>query len=418
MIPLPPVDPRMQGLRTALDGDAMAPVFENTLGEVTMRECNPYYARYKPGRYARVQYRLDFVDAHGAHVRAAAHIAIYPPARAERLAARHCPVDRGGSDLRSRAIYLRPLHGIAQVFPVDFALPGLQQAAAPETITRLFSRNFSDVLSLDFRGCEVELVRYKAGKRAVLKYHLDGTSASVVYGKLRKDGAESVIKSGTALRRAGAPTPETIGWLPDIGMAVQTEAAGVRLADLRHTEQYAQWMPAVADTLARLHAVRVDGLPRWSAQAEAAELLGAAGTVATLLPHIGGHAASLARRVASILATLDRDLTTTHGSFHDDQVLVGETGVTLIDMDSAVLGNPLSDVGHFLSYLPVEHAGDAYDRFLDRYLSARPSGGGEHLVFEAASLLRWATMPFREQRPDWPEAVEERVRRSAMLLRS
>lgn len=418
MIPLPPGDPRLRGLGAALDGDAMAAVFEKALGNVTMRACSPYYVRYKPERYARVQYRLDFVNPDGERIQVPGHVALYPPARVEKLAARHRLVDRGESDLRSRAVYLRSLQGIAQLFPVDLGLPGLPQAAAEQTMTRLFSRDLRDVTGGDLRGCEVELVRYKAGKRAVLKYHLDGTRVRAVYGKLRKDGAESLIKTGTALRRAGVPTPEVLAWLPGIGMVIQAEAGGVRLADLRHTEAYTRWMPDVADALARLHSVRVEGLPHWSPREEAEDLQEAARTIATLVPRIGALATSLARDVAALLATLDGGITTTHGSFHDDQVLVGDLGVTLIDMDAAMLGNPLADVGHLLSYLSAEHAEDAYERFLDRYLSARTSAGGNYLLFETASLLRWATLPFREQRPDWPEAIEERVRRAANLLDS
>ena len=41
-----------------------------------------------------------------------------------------------------------------------------------------------------------------------------------------------------------------------------------------------------------------------------------------------------------------------------------DTGVTLIDLDGALLANPLSDVGHFLSYLSAEGAGDVYERCL------------------------------------------------------
>jgi hypothetical protein len=87
-------------------------------------------------------------------------------------------------------------------------------------------------------------------------------------------------------------------------------------------------------------------------------------------------------------------------------MLVGDTEVTLIDLDGAAMANPLSDVGHFLSYLSAEGASDAYERFLMGYCSTRRRVADDYLVFEAASLLRWATLPFRELRPDWPRAVE------------
>jgi hypothetical protein len=90
--------------------------------------------------------------------------------------------------------------------------------------------------------------------------------------------------------------------------------------------------------------------------------------------------------------------------------------VTLIDTDGAVRANPLTDVGHFLAYLTAGGAGGARSRFLDAYFSARAARPDGYLPFEAASLLRWVTLPFRELRPDWPDAVEQRVRLAADRL--
>jgi len=127
----------------------------------------------------------------------------------------------------------------------------------------------------------------------------------------------------------------------------------------------------------------------------------------------------LAHRLTARLSTIQGgDLGPTHGSFHDDQVLVGNNAVTLIDLDGVKMANPLSDVGHFLSYLTADGAPDAYERFLTSYHSARPSEGDDYLVFEASSLLRWATLPFRELQPDWPQAVERRVELVYERLRS
>ena len=83
-----------------------------------------------------------------------------------------------------------------------------------------------------------------------------------------------------------------------------------------------------------------------------------------------------------------------HGSFHDDQVLVGPAGVIVLDLDSVALGDPLLDVGHFASYLSAagEHA--ARTRFLDAC-----SAGPEALLFEAVALVRWSSLPFRALEP-------------------
>lgn len=408
MIPRPPRDPRLTMLDVALDGDAMTPVFEAAFFDSGLvRSCRPYYVRYRPGKYVRVQYRLEFADGGGEP--AQAHIAMFAPARARKLAVRHGLAGPGSSDAGSRGVFVPSLHAIVQLFPADLALPGLTRAVSPESICTLFSRDLRVGLGGVVDECDIDVVRYKAAKRAVLRYRLAGPQVTSVYGKLRKDGAENLAATGAALRHAGVPTPDTLGWSPEVGMAVQAEAPGTRLAALRHAAEYVDWMPAVAACLAQLHSVRVDGLPHWSLDAEARELQVAAETAAALLPSVAPFATSLAGRLTGALATLDGNIVTTHGSFHDDQVMVGERGVYLIDTDSVMLADGMADVGHNLSYLSAQGSQDAYERFLDEYRSARPSASRSYLIYEAASLLRWATLPFRELRPDWPAAVSSRL---------
>ena len=101
-------------------------------------------------------------------------------------------------------------------------------------------------------------------------------------------------------------------------------------------------------------------------------------------------------------------LTPVHGSFHDDQVLVGDDGVVLLDLDSAALGNPLEDVGHFASYLSAAGEDDARDRFLAA-CARHGANGPAALLFEAAALVRWSSLPFRELDPAWPAAMERRI---------
>jgi aminoglycoside phosphotransferase (APT) family kinase protein len=78
--------------------------------------------------------------------------------------------------------------------------------------------------------------------------------------------------------------------------------------------------------------------------------------------------------------------------------------VTLVDLDSAARGDPRLDVGHFAAYLTAAGEDAARDRFL-RACDAGPAV----LVFEAAALLRWSSLPFRDLEPGWREAVARRV---------
>ena len=98
--------------------------------------------------------------------------------------------------------------------------------------------------------------------------------------------------------------------------------------------------------MARLHAMRLD-LPAHDMELEARDLRAAAETAAA----IGADPGDLAERLIPRLADVEPAVATIHGSFHDDQVLVGEHGVTLLDLDSASIGHPLFDVGEFASYL-------------------------------------------------------------------
>src|SRR5829696_400523 len=63
---------------------------------------------------------------------------------------------------------------------------------------------------------------------------------------------------------------------------------------------------------------------------------------------------------------------------------------------------------YFVSYLSAAGEEAARERFLHACDGLAPVGS-ETLLFEAASLLRWSSLPFRELQPDWPTAVERRV---------
>jgi len=174
-------------------------------------------------------------------------------------------------------------------------------------------------------------------------------------------------------------------------------------------------MEPVAGALARLHSTNIGGLPARSTEAEAADLRAAAETAAALLPSRRADIEALTGRLLAALEAVVPCASTIHGSFHDDQVLVGDAGVALLDLDSAALGHPLDDVGHFASYLSAAGQEAARARFLDGYARLRPVGP-EALVFEAASLLRWSSLPFRDLEPGWPAAVERRVELSGARL--
>jgi hypothetical protein len=252
-----------------------------------------------------------------------------------------------GSPLAERA-----LGGVVQHWPLDIRLPHLG-------------------------AIDGDVVRYKPGRRAVIR--LPGA-----YAKLRADGRAPVELPGT---------PRVLEHRP--GLTVYEAVPGTPLRECSR----APWMAAVAEALARLHATRAD-LPLHDLEAEARDLRAAAETAAA----IGADPGDLAGRLLAELATVAPASATIHGSFHDDQVLVSAAGVTLLDLDSAAIGHPLFDVGEFASYLTAAGHDEARGRFLEAC-----GAGRDALLFEAAALLRWSSLPFRTLEPGWPETVRRRV---------
>jgi hypothetical protein len=360
-------DPVLGPLEVALDPGAAAAALARHLAG--LGGCRPRYVRYRPGRQLLVLYDVNLDGAS-----TLAHLTMVTPRRAERLWGR---IEAAG--LADRARRVPELGAVVQVFPADVRLPGLAGALA--------------------RG-PAELVRYKPGRRAVLRYG----GERVVYGKLRADAAGALhVELGRRLISLGVPTPAPLDYLPDLRMTLHEEQRGTRLAELRGPDLEA-WMEPVAAALARLHATTVADLPAHSMEHEVEDLGAAAATAAALLPHRRAEIDALLDRLVAGLAAVRPGSATIHGSFHDDQVLVGDEGVSLLDLDSAAVGDPLLDVGHFASYLSAAGQTAARERFLDA-CAAPPAV----LLFEAAALLRWSSLPFRDLEPGWPAAVERRV---------
>ena len=310
----------------------------------------PRYVRFQPGRRLVVLYeRGDRLT----------HLTVLRPRPLERLWNLVA-----GSPLASRE-----LGGVLQQFPLDVMLPGLAVAA---------------------RGGE--LVRYKPGRRAVIRY-------PDAYGKLRADGAGwAHVELAQALIAAGIATPAPRHYVPQLRMALYEEVHGVRLATLRGGG-LEPWMAPVAEALERLHATPVASLRAHSMEAELEDLRAAAQTATAL----GADCLALAEKLARRLAVVAPRAATIHGSFHDDQVLVGDE-ITLLDLDSAAIGHPLLDVGHFASYLTAAGEETARAAFLEAC-----DAGRDVLLFEAAALLRWSSLPFRDLEPGWPDAVARRI---------
>jgi aminoglycoside phosphotransferase (APT) family kinase protein len=414
-VPLPPSDHALGGLGVALDADAMAELLSRRLpdcasGDLAVESCHPRYIRYKPGTNCLVQYELALRGEDAGLVRTLAHARLYADRQAEVLWASRSfhrlieQAHRLPGPLAARAALLPELKALVEIYPVDRKMPGLLGAAS---------------LSKDGEGRAldgVELVRYKPGRKAVLRYRLQGDRRRAVYGRVHADGrGAALLKAGRAFVAAGIPTPAPLAYDPELGLLLVEEAAGSRLTDLSEDE-FVHWLPAVAEALAAFHATQVENLPLLAKRNKEAAVLAAARTIATVRPEVGPLALRLGATLAARLAESLGASAPVHGDFYDDQVLVSDSGVVVLDFDASGLGNPLLDVGNFLAHLTARRGERSRRLFLDAYTAVRPELGDDVPLFEAAALLRIGITPFRWLLPDWPVEVERRVELAAARI--
>jgi Ser/Thr protein kinase RdoA (MazF antagonist) len=130
--------------------------------------------------------------------------------------------------------------------------------------------------------------------------------------------------------------------------------------------------------------------------------------------------AALTRGLAEVpAAPIHRDLKPDHAFLSDERV-------TLIDLDSVAMGDPVRDPAHLLSYLlarvgldPVtpERARAVGSAFVEEYFANVPAEWRARFPLHCAgALLEVASGIFRHQRPGWRERMAEVVAEARTLL--
>lgn len=421
MIPLPPFDPALPSLGLALDGAAMAERLSGALagcrsGELAVESCEPVYVRYKPATSCLVQYVVGIRET---GTDAAPGIKAYARLQPDRAAA----VQSGRASLRrlvdrarrhhadgpmARAAYLADLGAMFFLFPVDRRLRGLVRATAVRGARRALRS--IDAEAADLQVSDVELVRYRPERKALLRYALRSAPWPGLYAKLYADARQGrVFEAMRAARAAGAPTAAPIAALDGPSMLLQEEVPGIRLATLRGTSAYARHLEAVAAALERLHAALPAARDTVPAADERTLVLAASHAVGRLCPDLGARATTLAGAIVDRIGSVAGRPALVHGDFYDDQVLVTSRGACIVDLDDAAFGEPLTDIGTFLAHLSARYGGAGGEAARDAFLTAAATHDrrvASHApLFEAAALLKLAVGPFRRLEADWQDGV-------------
>lgn len=440
---------RLSGATTALDAARMAELLQGALlgrnAGHNIERCEVTRALYLPrAERCHLVYRLELRDAHSSTLTTrvvSARLFASHAACQEYLRRRLAPLGRLVRGRKEMAPFVAPLatlepHMLVSVFPVDGDLPALVAATDAHRMSDLFGKLLPGTSGAEPPpACRVELVRYPARKRCVLRYEVAGRPPRaeraepwVVYGKVHEHVPDSL-----ATRAMLALAERVQG---------QTEGAGLRVPrPILHggAPQLAllEAIPGQARTLRRLLKQRRRGIEDRPGRLTLEDLLDACASAASLLHGsriaLGGArslhgylrrlragiqeveplAPAFAQRLLRWYEPLERhaqrsrplDPCFSHGDFNHSQFVFDGSVGGLVDFDSLCQAEPARDVGRFLAYLrvavrrvdanaPASFTEALRERFLAAYVAARrnPREGLDALrarvdLYEASTLL-------------------------------
>jgi aminoglycoside phosphotransferase (APT) family kinase protein len=397
MNPTLPDDPALPHLATALDGDAMARVFESMLAR-PVEGCRVDRVKYRPRRNASVSYVIALRDGEGR-------------AFEQAVATRWC---QGGESARRHAQALqrashpsaagpswshRPdLDLLAAWAPNDPKLSALAELLDAERLRTRWLPEVAAVLGrASVRSHTTTLVQWVPEHRACARVdlQLDDGRALALYAKADTEApvaaTHAVLQALHANPRLRTPRP--IACQPAAGLYWQEAIDGQPLAalgrqfGLRHAAQ-------VGELMAALHATPVPAASEITAEGLRRERHEAARMLAIALPSwqptLGRVTAALDHGDAAMRALAPCTL---HGDLHRGNLLATASGLALIDLDSVRRGPAVLELGSWIAdsiYLALldGHAPQTMAPQWRELLRAYAGAGGTPAD---DALLAWAT---------------------------
>jgi hypothetical protein len=259
----------------------------------------------------------------------------------------------------------------------------------------------------DLRGGRLQVLAYKPHRRLVAGVEVGGVPAGVV--KVHQPRAVGVplqaLSWASQVATDRVPLPPLLGAAPDKGIVVTGWRPGVALHHQEPDRRRAT-LRAVGKALGRLHQLDPAGLPR-SPVPDRTKVIEAVGRLRPDLVTIVGRVRHPA--TCCLVAPV-------HGDLSPDQVVHGDGGIALLDLDRMGRGCPAADLASWIAATVVDAPHDpAVPQLPEPLLQGYRSVDGPatidhalaHLPFE---LLRRATDPFRHRRADWSRTMTGIVR--------
>jgi len=263
--------------------------------------------------------------------------------------------------------------------------------------------------SLGLENCALRVLRYKPGRRIVLR--ADGPEGPRAVVKLHADASAFDRAAAGAAHASRCGGPELLATAKDAGAIAVAWVPGRTLGPADDPGDFA----LAGATLASHHARAVEArLPPIDVTAPGTAL----GALGALEPAL----MSDARRIAARLPDLPSGCAVAlHGDFSADQIVLGSSGTSIVDWDRAASGPAARDLGSALARLDLDRlrgidTDDAAQGLLDGYAEVvAPPPTADVAAYRAHALLALATDGFRERHPHWDEEIVAVLRRVEAL---
>ncbi|MDP2710708.1 MAG: hypothetical protein Q8O56_05780 [Solirubrobacteraceae bacterium] len=315
-------------------------------------------------------------------------------------------------------------------YPDDPALPGLERLEDPAYVARIGA-----AAGLRSLVPDLKTLAYRPRRRAVVRARSDRERAVVaraagqvrvrmdrpaLFWKVVRPGRAAALATVHGALGAAAPVPACRFMDDELGLVVLEGLRGDTLrARLRKGSGVVPEPAAIVELLDRLAPAGVAGTP---ASTTTAKVRRQARMLRAVLPR---HAERIDRFVARLGDDAPAPLVTTHGDFHDAQIIVDDAGrvAGLVDLDGVAPGQRIDDLATIVGRVwtagrTATRGAERFARYGDELFAsfAAICDPGELCRRVAGVVFGRATGPFRAQHRDWEARVLERIELAELWL--
>ena len=333
-------DAGLPGLEAVLDGDRFAELVDRRLPGLGIRGAEPRYVRYKPATACVVAHRLRLADRD-----VDVYVLLQRPESLAKLV-KHVARANAPGELGPGAVLLPPLTAALYPHPNDRRVRALPLLADPVRRRRLLQRALPE--RPDLWDAELSVLRRKPERRVVATLAARDEADRGRQGARRRlrGGQPGREAAGRRRRAADATAARPLAHLERRHLGVAARAAARRGAR-RPSRRPPAW-PARRSR--RCTGDRRTACTPWGRSTRRTGCRPRRASSAGCCPSAGVSVARLARQIAMRLP-VDGAPVLRHGDFSPDQVVVDAGRAGLLDLDEAVLGDPVADLGSFCAAL-------------------------------------------------------------------